>query len=555
MLLLPAVLLTPLFAEQVVAQSGGWRTPVEVSQPPLAPGETPAPDERRYGSSWFADLALDNAGNALISWYSGVALGGEASNSLDLLMYRELRDDNWSPINEVQAPATGGFTVRNSVVAGRDGRLHAIYRGGTQLFYVSAPIDAAFSAQNWSPPRLLADGSTYYNALATDNAGGFHAFWSETVIDDPLTPNEVCANCSDLYYRRSLDSGVTWEPEINLSRSQEGENRPVVVVDEQNRIHITWDEGVDWYAGNGLPKYGVYLRSDDRGATWRAPARFSLPADAAAIVAADLVEQAAARAEPGSPASNEPLREFPAAVQQTALAVDGQGNPTVVFRSAYNERVYVQRSLDGGDNWQSPGVIPGVLARNIQDNNLDIYGLAFDGAGNLHLLMVGFIQALFDPNTPTNPTLLHLTFDGDEWTAPEPVVTNDLYPEYPRLQVYNGNELRAVWFTRSRDDLFNSERARYRVWYSERTLGAPVVAPLPLFTPIPTLQATATPMPAPPTPAPTALPADALAAAPLTDRPNWERSGLSTILLSLLPAITILGIVFAVRALIVRWRS
>lgn len=544
-------LLWPL-AGPAAAQGGGWSDPEEVSQLALPPDVTPEPDERRYGSSWFADLALGPEGSAHVVWYSGIALGGEAASSLDLLMYRERLDGEWSPLNEVNTPATGGYTVRNSMVFGRDGRLHVIYRGGLRLYYMSAPWEEAGSARAWSKPRLLTDGASYYNALAADNAGGLHAFWSEAIIDDPLKPNKICSNCSDLFYRSSLDGGQSWGAETNLSITFEGESRPQVRVDGQNRLHVVWDEGVDWYAGNGVPKAGVYLRSDDQGKTWTAPVRFVLPEAAAAAVA----REQAARAPEGAPApdSDEP-QVYPDAVQQTALAIDSDGNPSVVFRGVGNDRVYLQQSQDGGDRWGDPVEIPGVLGRNLTDNNLDIYALAADGADRLHLLMVGFLAATFNPNEPTNPTLLYLSYDGARWSSPEPVVTNDLYPEYPKLQVFNGNQLRAVWFTRSREDLFQSERARYRIWYSERELNAPAVPPLPLFTPVPTAAATATPLPPTPTPAPTPLPASALAAPPMNDRPNWERRSLITVILALLPAVGIIAGFAGIRALIVRARN
>lgn len=530
------------------AQTGGWRAPVEISQPPLPEGVAAGPDERRYGSSWFADLAIGPEGSNHITWYSGISLGGESSSSLDLLMYREQRDGRWTPINEVAAPGTGGYTVRNSLAMGRDGKLHAIYRAGTVLLYTSAPWEEAASARAWSAPVLLADGSTYYNALAADNAGGLHALWSEMVMDDPLTPNKLCPNCSDLFYRRSLDGGASWEPAQNLSRSLEGEGRPQMRVDGRNRIHVAWDEGADWYAGAGLPKAGVYRRSDDGGATWSEPVYFRLPAEVAAAIASQRAEEEAEAQSPTPTPDPNKLPEYLDAVQQTALAVDNAGNPAVVFRGVENDRLYLQRSLDGGDTWEPPAEIPGVLARNLSDNNLDIYALAADGADNLHLLMVGFDARTFNPFEPTNPSLLYLSFDGT-WSEPEAVIVNELYPEYPRLQVYNGNQLRAVWFTRSRDDLFNSERARYRVWYSERAVDAPAVPPLPQFTPVPTAASTPTPLPPTPTLAPTPLPAAALAAPPMNGPPDWEGRGLITILLALLPPAAIVGAVVAFRAL------
>lgn len=541
---------------QTAAQTQGWLPPIEISQPPLPEGASPAPDERRYGSSWFADMAIGPDGSAMISWYSGIALGGEAANSLDLLMLRTQRDGRWAPINEIIAPAVGGFTVRNSIAIGRDGKLHAIYRGGTNLFYVAAPWEEAWSARAWSQPQILTFGSAYYNALVSDNDGNLHAFWSEAVVDEPLKPNKICPNCSDLFYRRSLDGGRIWQPAVNLSLSAEGENRPMVRVDSQNRIHLVYDEGVDWYAGAGNPKAGVYRRSDDNGATWSDPIRFTLPPAAVAdIERAQAAEQAQRPGPTPTPAPTpgpDQPRGYIDGIQQTALAVDSAGNPAVVFRGTANNLVYFQRSLDGGDTWEPPVRIPNLLARSLNDNNLDVYAPAYDGADTFHLLVVGFDARTFNPNEPTNPRLHYLRFDGTSWSGPTPVIDNDLYPEYPKIQVYNGNQLRAVWFTRSREDLFQSEKARYRVWYSELEVAAPALTPLPFFTPIPTAAPSATAAPPTATPLPTPLPGTALAAPPLDQNPSWEGRALSTILVALVPAIGIIGAVALIRLLIAR---
>lgn len=546
------------FHAPLAAQTDGWTPPVEVSPPLPDPNQPADAQKRRYGSSWFADLALGPQGSVHVIWYSGIALGGEVASSLDLLMYRELRDGVWSGVNEVAAPATGGLTVRNNIVLGRDGRLHAIYRAGTRIVYSSAPWDEAWSARVWSEPQFLSGGASYYTALATDSTGALHAFWSEAIPDDPNEPNLVCANCADLFYRRSNDGGNFWTPAVNLSQTIDGENRPQVKIDAQNRIHVTWDEGVDWYAGQGVPKTGVYRRSDDGGQTWTAPVAFRLPTSAVQVLER---AEAARRAELPTPTPlpedvtppSEPVRNFDT-VQQTALALDAAGNPFVVFRGVKNDRLYFARSTDGGDTWSEPQEIPGVLARDINDNNLDIYTMATDGAGAIHLAMIGFLASSFDPNRRTNPTLIHLIWDGTRWSAPEPVVTNDLYPEYPRLVSFGGTQLHMVWFTRSIQDLFNSEQARYRVWYSRRDLNAPAATPLPLFTPVPTAQPTEPPPPPLPTPTPTPLPPEVLNAPPLINRPAWEGPGMLILGIAFAPIVVMFFLILGLRRLIVRLR-
>jgi hypothetical protein len=145
--------------------------------------------------------------------------------------------------------------------------------------------------------------------------------------------------------------------------------------------------------------------------------------------------------------------------------------------------------------------------------------------------------------------LLHLTWDGRRWSAPEAIQNNDLFPEWPQIVVSNGNELHVTWFTRSRQDLFNSEQARYRVWYSTRLVPAPIQAPLPQFTPTPVILPS--PTTAPTTiPTPTPLPAEIGLVQPPTGRPSWELPGLMAVATALLPVVGLLLLALIVRRLL-----
>ncbi|NTU85127.1 MAG: glycosyl hydrolase [Chloroflexales bacterium] len=462
--------------------------------------------------SWFPDLAVDAEGGVHVIWASGDAGPADSENppeTTDLLRYRVLRAGAWSAVNDILFTGTGGYTVRNSVVAGRDGRLHVLVRMHTQVYATSAPWDEAWSARSWSAPVLLSGEVAYYTALAADSTNTLHALWSEAVQGQDT--QSVCLNCSDLFYRRSSDGGQTWSEPRNLSSTVEGENRPQLRVDGHDRLHAVWDLGVDWYAGAGTPKAGVYRRSDDSGQTWTAPMIFT--------------------------AGGRP-------VQQTSLAVTGEGNPFVVFRDTESDRIYFQYSRDGGNTWGPLGEIPGVKARNIADNNLDTYALAVDSNGRVHLLMVGFRTAdLFDAS---NPWLLHLVWNGEQWSQPLVVMGADLYPEWPRITITNGNQIHAVWFTRHADELFGSENgAYYQVWYSTLTTDASAVASLPAFTPVPTAQPSPTPQPTV-MPTPTPLPQVSQQAPQLSGGPAWELRGLRTIFIALLPAGAIVALVVTV---------
>ncbi len=502
-----------------------WSTPIELS--PLQYGQAPPEQlERRYGWSWLPDMTLGPDGSVHVVWYGGLIVDQQQGGTIDLLMYRRRNaDGSWEPVRELIAPGAGGYTVRTAITLGRDGKLHTLYRAGTSIMYVSAPWDTATQPQAWQQGRILSD-SGYYVALAADHHNTIHAFWSDIVTDND---NPRCYQCGELFYRRSTDGGATWSPIVNLSETSEGDNRPQVRIDALNRIHVVWDEGADWYAGQGQPHYGVYRRSDDGGVTWNEPVRFRLPPNATQAIR----QQLGGRVETTQEAPFE-------AVQQTALTVDSKGNPFIVYRGVHNDRLYFQRSFDGGNTWTDPVELPYARARDIADNNLDYYSLASDSANNVHLLMVGFTPALA---STTTPALIHMTFDGVRWQLPRIVMHNNLYPELPRLTIYNGNQLHAVWFTRSQ--LFASERsgerAIHQIWYSNARLNLPAQPGLALFTPTP-LPATPTPVTVAvfPTATPFPLATESRNAPPLDGPMQWEVRGLAALGGAL--GITIVGI-------------
>ncbi|HEY3230308.1 MAG TPA: hypothetical protein VGJ87_13890, partial [Roseiflexaceae bacterium] len=223
---------------------------------------------------------------------------------------------------------------------------------------------------------------------------------------------------------------------------------------------------------------------------------------------------------------------------------------------------------------------------------------ATDGAGNVHLILSGFTIEDTDPNLdlrktdPRNrPRLLHLIWDGRSWSAPEVIVAEDrypgwsaatvaacdqidpdsaqartdkakaalmkckeieLYPEWPRA-VIGGNKLHLTWFTRNGGDLFDSDNSHYQVWYSVKQLDAPAVAPLPLFTPLPSAAPVVATATATPTPTPTLAPG--IVDAPPIDRSlAWESPGVLTLGIAALPVIGLLGLVVGARAIVVRYR-
>ena len=277
-----------------------------------------------------------------------------------------------------------------------------------------------------------------------------------TAIAEDRWVNAMCPWCEDIFYRHSTDGGESWSNPINLSNSFAGSGKPQVSVGSGGNVYVTWEEGEGFYSHRGYPMGSMYVYSLDGGNTWAEPTIFSSPL--------------------GAP-------------QQTTLGVGKAGNLVVVWRLPQEDpfeegSFYYQLSTDNGVTWSEPAPIPGVIAKPWEPFSLDAYHAATDSAGNVHLLVLGH---LFSPEEDLG--LIHLVWNGSEWTSPTVIYASSDPPEWPRIDVGMGNKVYATWFTRDERHIHDSERGRYKVWVSSYQASAPFQTPVPF----PTLSVTLTP--------------------------------------------------------------
>lgn len=529
------------------AQTLRWSTPVDVSA--------------GAKSSWFPSVTVAADGSVHVVWAggkpipegSGFSVGSDLAPVMDLLMYAVYRNGKWSQANDVLFASLGGAAVRNSIVTGRDGKLYVAYRNGERIFFSSADPDRAFQPLSWNEPRRI-NGSSgpYYVELAVDSTGTLHAVWTEVVVSEERSQYTLCPYCANLFYRNSYDGGLTWSAPVNLADSFDGVTKPRIAIDQRDGIHIVWDIGFDNMTGKGAPIAGGYRYSGDGGTTWSPVTRFTLAEGGSIAQPTSLpITGAAPTKVAGTPATGvtttdalaQPRRDAP---QQTTLGLFQGRDPIVVYRSTQTDKIYYQVSRDNGNTWSNPRIIHGVRARDLRETPWDAYTMATDGSGNVHLILSGRRDMGNASTTESQkPMLLHLVWNGAYWSNPSVVVANDLYPEWPRL-VISGQQLHLVWFTRSDEDIFRSDNANYRVWYSSATIDALPALILPTFTPVPPNVPTPTTEPTP-IPTPTPLPPMIREIAPPQGPPAWESTAMSVMGLAVLSTIGFVAIVAFVR--------
>ena len=428
------------------AQGGGWSNPV-----PLSSAAT---------TSWFPDVAADLSGTVHVVWSSGVTFG--FANSYDTVMYTNRQQGaDWStPLDIVALPSKGAVT-RPTLLADPSGVLDMTFRSYT-VYYSSAPAQSVATSTLLSPRPISSGDNGYFSRVVRDGQDHLHLVYTE------YAQTADCPDCLHVYYRASNDGGLSWSYPQDISRISNGAAKPQIVVDGKQVLHVVWEAGRGGDLGQlSDPTTVMYSASDDGGKSWRVPIQL----DAA-----------------GTQARN------------VAIGLTGKDQLVVAWLGLPQDIVYYQTSSDQGLSWTPAQPIAGLTGGwGVYQSRTDGYAMTTDSAGVVHLLAVG-------RTTPGQASLsvLHVAWDGLEWSAPEEIVTlSGDVPEWPRAAVGLGNRLHVVWFVRDQAHIWGGDGLfRYRVWYAEKDLDAPSATPVVWPTLTPTNSGPVQPSDATPTPLP-----------------------------------------------------
>ncbi len=216
------------------------------------------------GETWGADtrLTVDSA----ISWYQSLAVTGSNLH----VVWRETRDGNYdvfykrstdrglswgADTNLTQASGSS----ENPCITACGDKLHVLWfdnrDGGAYEIYYKRSTDQGLS---WEPDvRLTYDAGVSFGPCAVARDSMVHVIWQDSRDGN-----------WELYYTRSRDYGATWDPETRLTNAAQTSESPSVAVSARN-VHVAWWDNRD---GN----YEIYCKtSTDRGMTWPADARLT----------------------------------------------------------------------------------------------------------------------------------------------------------------------------------------------------------------------------------------------------------------------------------------
>ena len=422
-------------AAPVDADSFTWSEPVRVS--------TPIANQ----FDWFPSVAADDNGNVHIVWNSTPGEGGNglapaAPDATGQLEYVRWSGSSWTEQSDISL-IWYGYPARNSLTVDRNGTLHLIYKGwsspgehqGQDLWYSSTEGARANTYSAWSNPvRINRSDLAYFPIVRLDGRGVIHALWTESDGQGKWA----------IYYANSHDAGATWSKPFNFEDSQPvWWYRAEMIVDAHDALHVVYELGGQDKTSTGLTfgttRATVYAESTDGGLLWSKH-----------VFGGQL--------KVSNTSTTEMLTPGP---QQPAIGVDGEQNRLLVYRQFGSNRILFRESADGV-HWSEAQPVPGI--RSGVDRPYDVYDLATDSAGHVHLVAVGY------PTGSDAMRLLHSEWNGQNWSRAEVISTPPPFPEYPRLAIGQGNRLHVVWFT---GDKAGIDRTPNGIWYSTALTDAP----------------------------------------------------------------------------------
>jgi len=304
------------------------------------------------------------------------------------------------------------------------GRVHVAYLSqvnDTSNLSLIFYIRSPDGGVTWDPPREVSTNPGYQprdQVIAADGASRVHVAWTEDHYSGWLR---------DVYYRRSTDGGATWvDPVVKISNDPYGSFAlcPSIAADLWDGVHISWhDSGNDPLAGIGAPLQG---RKDPQ--LWGNFEIYYRRSTTGGASWTELVKRLTNAAQPSS---------------GSCIAVDTRGWVHIAFhderdgpplRLPYFTEVYYVRSTNRGANWGTDTRL------TFTDGQSAYPSITTDLIGRNHLI---WLQGLWGQ---VPDVYYSLSPDGgDTWDTPYAAVSSSLGDDYASIAADPIGGIHLVW--------------------------------------------------------------------------------------------------------------
>jgi hypothetical protein len=321
----------------------------------------------------------------------------------------------------------------NPVVAMSGNYIHVVWydnsRGNYEIFYKRSSDNGA----TWGKAKRLTNnfGSSYTPAIAAWGSN-IHVVWYD------YTPFNA-----EIYYKRSIDNGVTWGPDRRLTNNA-GDSFEADVAVSGNNVHVVW---YDYTPGNWEI---FYKRSTNNGTTWSKKRRLTNNVEGSyvAVVAAvgNNVHVVWEDDRPGnieiyyrrstnngiSWGKKKRLTKSAGTSYNPRLAVSGNNIHVVWYdNTPGNDEIFYKRSTDSGTTWGT--------TRRLTSNVGDSWSpdVAVSGSN---------VSVVWEDVTSGDWEIYYKssTNNGTTWGKKKRLTHNPGYSEDPTIAL-SGNKAHVVW--------------------------------------------------------------------------------------------------------------
>jgi len=208
---------------------------------------------RTSGDSYYPKMIADPSGDLHIVWFDNTPGNYE-------VYYRKSTDGGAGWTKNQRITWNPGDSISRDIIVGLSGHLYvfwADFTPGNNEIYCSKSTD---SGKSWPANQRLtwtSDGSDAVSA-AVAPSGALHIAWQESL-----------SGGNAVYYKRTTDGGASWTKSQRLSWNSGTSCEPTIAADSSGCLHVVW---YDSSPGN----FEVFYRKTlDGGITWEASQRLS----------------------------------------------------------------------------------------------------------------------------------------------------------------------------------------------------------------------------------------------------------------------------------------
>jgi hypothetical protein len=315
--------------------------------------------------NWVTDppsIAVDSAGVIHVVWnYSE-----EVQKDDFTVVHRRSTDsgETWEEPRDVNGRIH--CYGRDEIAAGGDGYVYIVFLG-----WENAPYQGKFGVYftrspdhglTWEPPIWVSnpEDSAFGCNIGANSHGEVAVVWN----------NLAYGERRDIFLTRSGDHGASWSNIVNVSDNIGSPVRPAVEINDEGAIYVVWEERT--FDDREI----FFRRSRDHGNSWRGTVNIS--DDDYNSFSADITCDTA-----GQPfvTFDEPLWS-----QHPAIALDVADNVNIAWNNYhkpfYPKDVMFSRSIDQGYTWS--GAVK--VSRPAEDFTAGIPSIAVDREGHIYVV-------------------------------------------------------------------------------------------------------------------------------------------------------------------------